>query len=577
MSGQDDVGSNLLGQSSVVPDLMRVYESLTQSSTPQPAAAAGGSTASPVAAASAAAAAAAAVESQEDDPSTMPLPIHGRPGKQLTLLAQAPPNVGSDGQVSHSPISTSAAAAAAASPEEEEEPPAATGNRRSRSSTRKRGRATESSSSTAGSRGGGDSSRSSSPRSRKKTTKADGRWSKRFQWPDELHREFVAAVFDVGLKHASPSALLEFLDSSAMTANGGVITSERVKSHLQKYRLHRGRSKREFLASYDAAVAKMRRQKRGYLADEDEISALAGGEVAAHLTCVASATDDAHAAALPPVTANDGGGEFGGGKAAAAAATSASGNVLHLPRLTEEEKRSPIGASMGYLMGLFFALQQQLSHQRAVQQVRQQEQHLEQEEQLALPSPPSTNPAGPSYDAYVAPQEPQQQHQQQYPPQSHHHHTPFGTPSLGHHRPGQQPIETSTSAILEENSWMERDMRAQRKFQDQMRAFRDQEVAKVQHVHQHQPQDQHHHDAFAEAVRDQDSAFAAAVSTSAGEISHGEGGLPQQPDAAAVTAAAPLPLSSEDRARSSSIGLSDADFWDATLDDDGLFDFLTGM
>ena len=124
---------------------------------------------------------------------------------------------------------------------------------------------------------------------------------------------------------------------------------------------------------------------------------------------------------------------------------------------------------------------------------------------------------------------------------------------------------------------MERDMRAQRKFQDQMRAFRDQEVAKVQHVHQHQPQDQHHHDAFAEAVRDQDSAFAAAVSTSAGEISHGEGGLPQQPDAAAVTAAAPLPLSSEDRARSSSIGLSDADFWDATLDDDGLFDFLTGM
>ena len=510
----------------------------------------------------------------------MPLPIHGRPGKQLTLLAQAPPNVGSDGQVSHSPISTSAAAAAAASPEEEEEeeeePPAATGNRRPRSSTRKRGRAAESSSSTAGSRGGGDSSRSSSPRSRKKTTKADGRWSKRFQWPDELHREFVAAVFDVGLKHASPSALLEFLDSSTMASNGGAITSERVKSHLQKYRLHRGRSKREFLASYDAAVTKMRRQKKGYLADEDEISALAGGEVAAHLTCVASATDDAHAA-LPPVTANDG----GGGKiaaatatAAVAAATSASGNVLHLPRLTEEEKRSPIGASMGYLMGLFFALQQQLSHQRAVQ-VRQQEQHLEQEEQLALPSPPSTNPAGPSYGAYVAPQESQQQHQQQYPPQPHHHHTPFGTPSLGHHRPGQQPIETSTSAILEENSRMERDMRAQRKFQDQMRAFRDKEVAKVQHVH---PQDRHH-DAFAEAVRDQDSAFAASATTSAGEISHGEGGLPQQqqPDAAAATAAATLPLSSDDRARSSSIDLSDADFWDATLDNDGLFDFLTGM
>ena len=134
---------------------------------------------------------------------------------------------------------------------------------------------------------------------------------------------------------------------------------------------------------------------------------------------------------------------------------------------------------------------------------------------------------------------------------------------------------------------MERDMRAQRKFQDQMRAFRDKEVAKVQHVHQHQDQDQHH-DAFAEAVRDQDSAFAASASatTSAGETSHhGEKGIPQQqpPDAAAAAATTaatdPLPLSSEGgRARSSSIGqLSDADFWDATLDDDGLFDFLTGM
>jgi hypothetical protein len=375
-----------------------------------------------------------------------------------------------------------------------------------------------------------------------------------------------------------------------MASNGGAITSERVKSHLQKYRLHRGRSKREFLASYDAAVAKMRRgQKKGYLADQDEIAALTGGEVAAHLTCVASATDDAHhAAALPPVTAND-----GGGAAAAAASSASKNNVLHLPRLTEEEKRSPIGASMGYLMGLFFALQQQLSHQRTVvQQARQQqEQHLEQEEQLALPAPPSTNPAGPNYGAYVAPpplHAQEQQHPQQHPPpQPLHHHAPYDAPSLGHHRPGQQPIETSTSAILEENSRMERDMRAQRKFQDQMRAFRDKEVAKVQHVHQHQDQDQHH-DAFAEAVRDQDSAFAASASatTSAGETSHhGEEGIPQQqpPDAAAAAATTaatdPLPLSSEGgRARSSSIGqLSDADFWDATLDDDGLFDFLTGM
>jgi hypothetical protein len=34
------------------------------------------------------------------------------------------------------------------------------------------------------------------------------RKTKRFIWPDELHRLFVAAIFDVGLKNASPKALL---------------------------------------------------------------------------------------------------------------------------------------------------------------------------------------------------------------------------------------------------------------------------------------------------------------------------------------------------------------------------------
>lgn len=44
--------------------------------------------------------------------------------------------------------------------------------------------------------------------SRRSKNKKDlnGRWSKRFTWPDELHRDFVAAIFDVGLKHSSPSS-----------------------------------------------------------------------------------------------------------------------------------------------------------------------------------------------------------------------------------------------------------------------------------------------------------------------------------------------------------------------------------
>jgi SHAQKYF class myb-like DNA-binding protein len=77
---------------------------------------------------------------------------------------------------------------------------------------------------------------------------SDGRWSKRFTWPDELHRDFVSAVFDVGLKHSSPSAIL-----SQMPEHEG-ITTERIKSHLQKYRVHRAKSKSEFMGCLRSIV-----------------------------------------------------------------------------------------------------------------------------------------------------------------------------------------------------------------------------------------------------------------------------------------------------------------------------------
>ena len=136
---------------------------------------------------------------------------------------------------------------------------------------------------------------------------------------------------------------------------------------------------------------------------------------------------------------------------------------------------------------------------------------------------------------------------------------------------------------------MKRDMRAQMRFQNQMRAFKDKEVAKVQHGHtagsshhQHHQPDQH--DAFAEAVKEQDSAFAAAAAAAAGEASSGEAGHHEDPTATAAAIAAAAAASASGRApspglraRGASIGLSDADFWDSSLDDNELFDFLTGM
>lgn len=94
---------------------------------------------------------------------------------------------------------------------------------------------------------------------------------RRFVWSVPLHQDFVAAVFDIGLKCASPKLLLEMMP----VVDG--LTSEHIKSHLQKYRLHRQRSREEFLKSY------------GYLTDLDGGKGLGGGSAAAAIKAAAAA------------------------------------------------------------------------------------------------------------------------------------------------------------------------------------------------------------------------------------------------------------------------------------------------
>jgi len=85
----------------------------------------------------------------------------------------------------------------------------------------------------------------------KLNTRKYERKSKRFVWPDALHRLFVASIFDVGVKNASPKALHTWMGDAANCAG---LTTEHLKSHLQKYRLNYERSKAEFLAMYDQAI-----------------------------------------------------------------------------------------------------------------------------------------------------------------------------------------------------------------------------------------------------------------------------------------------------------------------------------
>jgi SHAQKYF class myb-like DNA-binding protein len=203
------------------------------------------------------------------------------------------------------------------------------------------------------------STRGSKSRRKQKTT--DGRWSKRFTWPDDLHRDFVAAVFDVGLKHSSPSAILEHMPAHEQ------INSERVKSHLQKYRINRNKSKREFMTAYDSSMANLLKDgppKSG--------AAFTGPDAAAYVTYATMQSPDD-----PPRDMYEGN-EFEladassrKNKSRSLAPNREQHDTILIPRLTEEEKKTPIGASVGYLMGLFFTLKKQLNLQREAQAAAQ--------------------------------------------------------------------------------------------------------------------------------------------------------------------------------------------------------------
>ena len=187
---------------------------------------------------------------------------------------------------------------------------------------------------------------------KKSSSQNDSRWGKRFTWPDELHRDFVAAVFEVGLKHSSPSAIMEHMKQHTS------VTSERVKSHLQKYRLNKTKSKNEFMKSYDRAVDNF---KSNPLCIEGDHS-FSCGEVAAHLThSVQMESNDSQTSnisnreQLPPQAGQS------------VAQDTAGVAVLHLPLLSDDESRSPLGQTFGYLVGMFQTLSAELDMKRQIQ------------------------------------------------------------------------------------------------------------------------------------------------------------------------------------------------------------------
>mmetsp|Transcript_2977 Transcript_2977/g.3766 ORF Transcript_2977/g.3766 Transcript_2977/m.3766 type:complete len:522 (+) Transcript_2977:500-2065(+) len=71
---------------------------------------------------------------------------------------------------------------------------------------------------------------------------------KRYTWSDALHRKFMGTIFDIGLRCAKPKLLLEILQPCP---DG--LTTEHIKSHLQKYRANSKKTRDMFYAQYEVA------------------------------------------------------------------------------------------------------------------------------------------------------------------------------------------------------------------------------------------------------------------------------------------------------------------------------------
>ena len=211
----------------------------------------------------------------------------------------------------------------------------------------------------------GQSVRAPPTKSRKKGV-SDSRWSKRFRWPDDLHGSFVSAIFEVGLKHATTSSLLEYTKSSMSSTCGSkeeeAVDLDQIKKYLQKYRQSRPKSQYDFMES-------VIKQKITFAYETGKKSNLPiAGATAAYLSHEIMSSEGVgdqmkelsyHASTTRPqeegvvhnsvidqpinldsVITSDG--------------------YLMLPQLTDAEKRTPIGVSLGYFLGIFLSLRSQI-------------------------------------------------------------------------------------------------------------------------------------------------------------------------------------------------------------------------
>jgi SHAQKYF class myb-like DNA-binding protein len=234
-------------------------------------------------------------------------------------------------------------------------------------------------------------------------------------WNEEQHKNFVSSIFEIGLKNASPAIILENMTQKVDT----MITSERVKSKLQKYRSKKNKekSKQEFMTNYCEFLQRIKSIQATTAAGSGRLGAgirhrhdqgvadcgasassdpillklledigssnpgnnkqlLLGGNVAGYLTyCVmkenkqtdkncieeqSSANNNGSStsstAVLPTNVLRKGAREY---------VDNYAGCAMQFPILTEIEKKSSLGIAMTFIAGLFLTMSQHLTRERA--------------------------------------------------------------------------------------------------------------------------------------------------------------------------------------------------------------------
>lgn len=182
-------------------------------------------------------------------------------------------------------------------------------------------------------------------------------------WPEDIHRQFCQAIYQVGVKHASPAVILE-----NMTMEDAAVTSERVKSHLQKYRSSGNKSKstQEFIQEYESWMQKALTMGAAggasdmvppvAIMDMMGTENILGGDAAAFLAYSVMAQEQQAAAGDPYRLSPD--------MMNVKDLPGTAGARLPFPTLTEEERKSPLGVSISHVMGLFYSMTQHVMKER---------------------------------------------------------------------------------------------------------------------------------------------------------------------------------------------------------------------